>query len=147
MNKLTYIGMLLFSACATAPKEFTKQEEAYTCTADSLKKYHVPLLNQFGTLPDQMTDYMTMDYAAYRKKYNLTDQEIDAVTQQFTVTYQTVKLAASMNDQLEQISEGTSTDSITETAPNYSLDKNNEPASEKELDIFNQAQDKQITPK
>jgi hypothetical protein len=94
-----------------------------------------------------MTDYMTMDFAAYRKKYKLTDQELDAVTQQFTVTYLTVQLAARIDDQLEQINESTSTDSITETAPNYSLDKKNEPASEKELDIFNQAQDKQITPK
>ena len=147
MNKLTYFGIILLTACATAPKKFTKQEEAYTSTADSLKKYHVPLQNQFGTLPDPMTDYMTMDYAAYRKKYKLTDQELDAVTQQFTVTYLTVQLAARIDDQLDQINESTSTDSITEIAPNYSLDKNNEPASEKELDIFNQAQDKQITPK
>ncbi len=63
------------------------------------------------------------------------------------MTYLTVQLAARIDDQLEQINESTSTDSITETAPNYSLDKKNEPASEKELDIFNQAQDKQITPK
>lgn len=86
MNKIYFF--LLLTACSSTGKEISVFEKHYSAVSDSLVKYKKEIIVTTGTIDSSLSDYMNLDYSAYKSKYKLSDLEMEELAQTFIVTYE-----------------------------------------------------------
>lgn len=81
----------LVLACSDKKPELTQNEKNYLQTRDSLVKYKAEVLEISATDTLAVTDFMRMDYASYKEKYNLSEKEIDILRRTLNVRCEQAK--------------------------------------------------------
>ena len=98
-----FLLLILISSCNESQDVIiNKHEQVFNTTADSLRKYaNTPF---FQALNDSsLNDYITLEFKSFKHKYKMDDSDMNSLSEQFHVTIQIVKTAASIDDNIFEI--------------------------------------------
>lgn len=149
-NKL-YIFLFL-TACTSSNKELTDNEKNYNAVSDSLVKYKSEIEANSGKIQTTMLDYMKLDYASYKSKYEFSDKEMEALSKTFTVSYQIARTMKEIDDNLSMKTNSNAADSLLSdhqgNKSDYKFDpsKSSEKEGGNELDVLKEAFDSDLQP-
>lgn len=153
MNMTYKLYILLFlTACTTSNKELSENEKSYNSVSDSLVKYESEIKSNSGKIETTMSDYMKLDYEAYKTKYKLSDKEMEVLAQTFTVSYQIARTMKDIENNMSIKPNTYKADSLIEELQkdksDYKFDpnKSSEKESGNELDVLMEAYDSDEQP-
>ncbi len=126
------LSFLVF-ACSENKRELTQNEKNYYQTQDSLIKYKSDILELSGEDTSMITDFIRLNYANYKKKYQLSEKEMDVMRRTLNVRCEEVKTFKAIQENISQPIQPYTKDSVR---GDYSFNKKLKPAnSAKEEDV------------
>lgn len=110
---ITLSSFLIF-ACSNGDSDLTYTEKNYLQTQDSLRKYQKEVLEfDKDTMRISIQDYIRLNYQNFKSKHKLDENQINQLTELFTIRYEMGKLLREINNN----------DSIHSLNPEFPLSK------------------------
>lgn len=79
--------ILSITSCNNYNQEISEREVKFNQVADSLVKYKSGLEDLNKQSDQKLKDYTILSYRSFKKKYHLTDNEMDELNAAYTITY------------------------------------------------------------
>lgn len=126
------LTLLVLFACSENKPVLTENEKNYRSTQDSLVKYRPDVLELSANGTASVIDFMELDYADYKSKYQLSEKEMDVLRRTFNVRYEQAKAFKAIGENMSR-SISTQPEHSKDTGKGtYSFDRKLKPANVKE---------------
>lgn len=124
-------GFVLF-ACSENKPALTENEKNYLDTRDSLLKYRSDILELSTNDTSAVSDFIRLDYAAYKAKYKLSEKEMDVMRRTLNVRCEQVKAFKAIRENMSRSGAAYSRHSKDTVKGSYSFDQKLKPANLKQ---------------